>query len=75
MPIEVVHSLPMKNQEIAIRQTESDTNKLLAENAVRDPSSSETSAHNPRSYRPKPKSIPRPKNSASVTESDWSFFQ
>ena len=64
--IEVVHHLPLRQQELAVKQLEANTNKTLAENAVRDV----TSGADTRPNKAKIESIPRPKISANANESD-----
>lgn len=75
--IEAAHNLPLKNRELTVKQTEADTNKLLAENAVRQsadtvsiPSNSE-----PSKFNEKRDPIPRPKIGLGASEADWGFFR
>ena len=68
--IEVVHSLPLRQQELAVKQIEVNTAKTLAENNAARP----TTSLDTRPNKAKLESIPRPKISANANESDWSFF-
>ena len=71
--IEMAHTLPMKNAEIATKQQEADTNKLLATNTSRDSDSVSTNNDHQR-FNEKRDPIPRPKINTNASESDWSFF-
>ena len=60
--VEVVYNLPLRSQELPVKQMEAETNKILAENAVRET----TGSTDARPNKAKIESIPRPKISSNA---------
>ena len=76
--IEVVHTLPLRKQELQVNKYREETERLKVNQAA---TQAATAAPHPGSQsgnppnRTKLESIPRPKISHGATESDWGFFK
>ena len=69
--IEVAHRLPIKSQELALKQSEMDLNRQLATERQETDSIASFSSQR---FVQKRDSLPRPKVGLGTSEADWGFF-